>query len=87
MTFVKSAALALDDWAASIFFNKRMVCVSSLTWVMQNHPERLSDMYAWQRAWLARIGPWLDRHWPNHRAAARQGDLNRLAASQALLSD
>jgi len=86
MTFSKSAALALDDFAASIFWNKRMVCVSSLTWVMQNHPERLADMYAWQRAWLARIGPWLDRNWPDHRAQARQGDINRLKASWELLS-
>lgn len=87
MTFGKNFALALDDFAASVFWNKRMVCVSSLTWVMQNHPERLADMYAWQRAWLSKIGPWLDKRWSNHRAEARQGDLNRLAAAHALLAD
>lgn len=86
MTFGKNFALALDDWAASIFWNQRDVTVSGLTWVMENHPERLAHMYEWQRRLLSKIGPWLDKHWPNHRAEARAGDLARLAASQALLT-
>lgn len=86
MTFGKSFALALDDMGATVFWNKRDVSISGLTWVIENHPERLADMYEWQRAWLKHIGPWLDKHWPDHRAQARQGDLNRLAAATELLS-
>jgi hypothetical protein len=85
MTFGKNAALALDYWCCSIFFNQRDITISALTWALEQDRVASLNLFRWQLWALSKIGPWLDRHWPNHRAEARAGDIERINAVLKML--
>jgi hypothetical protein len=86
VTYVKTLALALDYWSASVFFNQKDITISSLCWMLDQGKEAPLKLSRCQRWALSKIGPWLDRHWPNHRARARYSDITRLKNALDMLT-
>lgn len=94
-TYTHNVAIALDELAAAVFFNRNDVTVSSLCRIVQladsgvhGWPERLRSLgfAPWQVAvlrWLARR---LDALQPFHCELARVSDIERSGTARALLT-
>ena len=87
-TYSHTVAFGFDRLGAAVLFNQPDITISSLCWVVREGSvvmvERLKAS-PWQLWLLWRIGNFLERFWPGHCDAARQGDLDTSHRSQVLL--
>ncbi len=84
-SYTHTLAIALDDWAASVFFNRPDLTVSTLCWLVASGKDAPLNLWRWQRAFLQWLGPWLNRIQKDHMALAREGDIERAQSTLSLL--
>ena len=95
-TYLHTLAVAIDDAAAAVLFNRDDVTISSLCGLYRR--SRAGDARAaavlaamglkgWQRTFLRLVGDGLERILPGHCARAIAADILRGQAMVALLED
>jgi hypothetical protein len=82
-TYTHDALLALDLWAAAVFFGAIGITVSSLAGLVRDGKDAPFRLRRWQRSFLGWLEPRLSRA---HCEAARAADLARAQAVVAALS-
>lgn len=85
MGYLKTVALGLDDFAASVFLGRNDLCISAacgLVLADRDAPLKLSRI---QRGALHAIGAVLDFWFPGHCQGAILGDLSRARSSISVL--
>lgn len=95
-TYLHNLLVALDSFAAAIFFNRPDLTISALCRVVQLaanggqwqwRVERVLKFARWQVVVLRGIGAALNFTFKNHCEAARLSDLARAASTLKLLED
>ncbi len=84
-TYSHTLAIAFDDLAAAVLFNRDDLTVSSLCRLAQLDRLAPLKLCAWQVAVLKRLASILDRIQAHHCERARLGDIARGNAMAALL--
>lgn len=87
-TYLKTAALGLDDWVAALLLNRNDLCLSAACGLYRRGPGCIAPLGLGPRrlAILRVIGNALERFWPGHCEAAIVGDIDRAKRAHALLA-
>lgn len=94
-TYIHTLLIALDQFAAAVFFDRADVTISSLCRVVQladagyltwQAKLATTKFATWQISVLRVLARWLDYIQTNHCELARQSDLARNASSLSLLA-
>ena len=93
-TYLHTLAVAIDDAAAALLFNRNDITISSLCWMQRTadagDPNVCAKLAAlglrpWQRGFLRNVGAGLEWMRPGHCDRARLADMARGGSMQALL--
>lgn len=76
-TYTHTVLIAADQFAAAVFFNRPDLTISTMCWMVMEGKDATLKLSKMQRAFLAWLGPQLNKYWPNHCAEARDGDIKR----------
>lgn len=81
-TYSHEFLLALDLWAAGVFFNKNGITVSTLSGIVRDGKDAPLKLYGWQRAFLKWLAPRLSEA---HTTAALAADIARAKLALQLM--
>ena len=84
-SYTHTLAIAIDTLAASVFFNRADLTISTLCWVVAEGKDESLKLWHWQRQALLWIGPLLNKIQANHIALSREGDIRRAQSTLSLL--
>lgn len=86
MSYLKTVALGLDDFAAAILLNRNDLCISAACGLVREKHDVDLALSSWQRMLLSWIGAALDHFWPGHCEKAVVNDRQRAAATWIMLT-
>lgn len=85
MTYLKTAALGLDDFGAAVLLNRNDLCISAACGLVRAGRDGPLKLHAWQRGFLRVVGATLDYFWPGHCEGSISGDIARANSSLSIL--
>jgi hypothetical protein len=81
-TYSHEFLLALDLWAAAVFFNRPGITISSMSGLVRDRKDAPLELHGWQIAFLLWLAPRLSKR---HTDAARAADMARARFVEELL--
>lgn len=76
-TYTHSVLIGLDMFGAALMFNRNDLTISTMCDMVMKGDDASLKLHGSQRAFLAWLGPVLNKIQANHCAEARQGDIER----------
>lgn len=85
-TYTHTILIGLDQFAAGLLFNRNDLTISTMCFLVMHGNDAPLKLSERQRAFLAWLGPVLDKIQAGHCAGARQGDIERAKSTLTSLS-
>lgn len=83
--YIHTVLVALDSLAAAVFFCRADLTISTMCWMVAAGKADYLKLNAFQRGFLAGLGPILNKVQPNHMALAMVSDLERANSTISVL--
>lgn len=84
-TYTHTVLIGLDQLGAAILFNRNDLTISTMCDMVAKGDDASLKLQGWQRAFLKRLGPVLNKIQADHCAQARVGDEGRATSTLSVL--
>lgn len=84
-TYSHNVLIALDMLGAALLINRDDITISTMCDMVEKGDDSCLKLHGWQRAFLAWLGPVLNKIQANHCAQARLGDIARAESTLKVL--